>query len=122
VLDQHVVGRLGEGGAASGAGAGGIGNSGLSVLPRAALVPAAGDDGGSGARVAVRPALGAAGQQQQSAPLGPAEWSLALVVISCGSHPLWFSGGRSFASKMQWVPPFSVSDLIASDQQEPPDV
>ena len=59
-------------------------------------------------------------QQQQSAPLGPAEWSLALMVIP--ARRPGFSGGRSFASKMQWVPPFSVSDLIASDQREPPDV
>ena len=59
-------------------------------------------------------------QQQQSAPLGPAEWSLALMVIP--ARRPGFSGGRSFASKMQWVPPFSVSDLVASDQREPPDV
>ena len=54
-------------------------------------------------------------QQQQSAPLGPAAWSLALMAIPArrpGS-----TGDRSFDRQMQWVPPFSVENLVESDRQ-----
>jgi hypothetical protein len=59
-------------------------------------------------------------QQQQSAPLGPAEWSLAFVAIPArrpGS-----TGSAPFHRKMQWVPPFSVEALISSDRQALTDV
>ena len=118
--NQRVVGRLEESGAASRAGAGGSGNSGLSVLPRATVVSAAGSDGGPGARMPVRSALGATASS--AAVHATRAHGVESRYYGHPGPPFWVFGDRSFANKMQWVPPFSVSDLIARDRRESPDV